>query len=95
MVRQVQSGEKPAKWGYGYNLKNIWNSLSVEYGSLLVFENARIVIPIKYRKQIMELCHKGHPGETRMKRIAKALYYWPRMNADIEETVKTCQTCQK
>ena len=96
MIRQIRSGEKPAKWGYGYNLKNIWNDLSIGCNdSLIVLNNSRIVIPIKYRKQILELCHKGHPGETRMKRIAKALYYWPKMNADVEQTVKTCQICQQ
>ena len=74
MVCQILSGEKPKKWNYGYNFKNNWNNLSIE-DRLIILDNSRIVISTNYQNEILKLVHMGHPGETRMKKIVKSLYY--------------------
>ena len=42
----------------------------------------------------MEL-HKGHPGITRMKSLARMYVWWPGINADIEKSVRLCRECQQ
>ena len=43
----------------------------------------------------MEQLHDCHPGMSRMKNLARSFVWWPGIDKDIEETVKTCAPCQK
>lgn len=43
----------------------------------------------------MALLHEGHPGTSRMKKLAQSFVWWPGMDRDIEEVVKKCKTCQE
>ena len=36
----------------------------------------------------------GHPGVERMLDLLSRVYFWPKMEDDIEEYVKTCHVCQ-
>lgn len=51
------------------------NSLLIVNGCLM-YEN-RLVIPQIYRKRIIHQIHKGHPGEKRIKSLARYHVYWP------------------
>ena len=55
----------------------------------------RIVIPRTLRAQTLERIHEGHMGTEKCKRRARKNVYWPGMNSDIEEIVKTCKTCSE
>ena len=46
------------------------------------------------RKVIQEELHVGHPGIVRMKAIARSYVWWPGVDKDIENQVKTCKQCQ-
>lgn len=39
---------------------------------------------------ILKQIHKGHPGIERMKAIARSYVYWPGIDKEIEQFVKTC-----
>ena len=54
----------------------------------------RVVIPAKYRSHILEKLHLEHSGMTRMKAVARSYVWWPSMDADIEDHVKVCLSCQ-
>ncbi|XP_054257422.1 uncharacterized protein K02A2.6-like [Macrosteles quadrilineatus] len=54
----------------------------------------RVIIPEPYRKEILFLLHKEHPGGSRMKNLARGYVWWPKMDSDIEELVKGCGICQ-
>ena len=43
----------------------------------------------------MNLLHKSHPGNNRMKGLACSFIWWPGIDQQIEETVKSCDVCQK
>ena len=47
------------------------------------------------RKQILEACHDeiGHLGVERTKALIKDRFYWPGMDEDITEYIKTCPQC--
>ena len=43
---------------------------------------------------MLEGLHEGHPGITRMKALARSYVWWPQLDRDLEEVVKTCNPCQ-
>ena len=54
----------------------------------------RVVIPVKGREQAMGMLHEAHPGIARMKSFARSYFWWPGMDRDIEQCVKSCTVCQ-
>ena len=57
----------------------------------------QFVLPRPFRKQVLEACHDevGHLGIDRTTSLLKDRFYWPGMEDDIEEYVKTCPRCLK
>lgn len=59
----------------------------------IVMFSDRIVIPTILRENVIKELHKGHPGIDRMKNLARAHVYWPNIDKQIENFVKTCKKC--
>ncbi|EYC29726.1 hypothetical protein Y032_0006g3147 [Ancylostoma ceylanicum] len=53
----------------------------------------RIVILKSLHRRVLASLHKAHPGQTRMKMLARSYVYWPSVEADIESLVRNCTTC--
>ncbi|XP_058456623.1 uncharacterized protein K02A2.6-like [Malaya genurostris] len=88
--------------GWPCNIKEIVNSdvqpfyiyrdvLEIVKGCVM-FSN-RLMIPETYRKPILKQLHKGHPGMERMKALARSHVYWPRIDDDVVDHVKRCDSC--
>nr|XP_039263176.1 uncharacterized protein K02A2.6-like [Styela clava] len=60
-----------------------------------LFWGCRVIIPPQGRQKVLQLLHDGHPGICSMKRIARNHVWWPGVDADIEELVKSCSLCQQ
>ena len=69
------------------------SELSVHQGCLLW--GSRVVVPNKYRQDILEELHDTHPGIVRMKGLGRSYVWWPGLDEAIEKTVKECLTCQQ
>lgn len=54
----------------------------------------RVVVPPKFRKQILSVLHECHFGVVRMKALARQHFWWPGLDKDIEELAKSCDLCQ-
>ncbi|XP_025999364.1 uncharacterized protein K02A2.6-like [Astatotilapia calliptera] len=67
--------------------------LSVQDGCVLW--GARVVIPERGRRPLLEQLHQSHPGMSRMKGLARSYMWWPHMENDIEDKVRSCSTCQE
>lgn len=91
---------KYVKYGWPKSSKNtarfkqfypIRHELSIENNILLW--NHRIVIPEGLKKQILSQLHSSHIGVMKMKSIARNHFYWPGINADIENLSNSCKDC--
>ena len=67
--------------------------LSVLDGCIL--RGSRVLVPLQYRKSVLEELHRAHPGVTKMKGLARSYVWWPRMDLEIEALVKECTQCQE
>lgn len=72
--------------------KNNLPELSLLNGCIM-FKN-RVFIPKILRSKILNQLHEGHPGITGMRSIARALIWYPGLDADIVNLVKNCKNCQ-
>ena len=59
--------------------------LSVEGGCVLF--GSIVVIPRAGRQMLLEELHAGHPGVTRMKRLARTVLWWLGLDSNIENKV--------
>ena len=55
----------------------------------------RAILPPVCRKPMLEHLHSGHLGRDKMKSLARALCWWPTMNADIADYVGNCTHCKR
>lgn len=83
--REVDARYKP------YSQRRL--ELSVKDGCVLW--GARVVIPQRGRKAILQQLHHTHPGISRMKGLARSYVWWPGMDSEIEKEVQSCHTCQE
>ena len=67
--------------------------LSIQDGCVL--RGSRVVVPKPGRRDVMALLHEGHPGVTRMKRLARGYVCWPGIDIGLESAVKSCFKCQE
>ncbi|KAI4883695.1 hypothetical protein NFI96_009130 [Prochilodus magdalenae] len=58
-------------------------------------EVQQLLLPEEYRPMVLKSLHDetGHLGVERLVELVKDRFYWPRMNAHIEQYVKTCGRC--
>lgn len=66
--------------------------LSTESGCLLW--GHRVVIPKSLRDDVMKLLHSTHMGMSAMKSLARNYVWWPKLDNEIENLVRHCETCQ-
>lgn len=59
-----------------------------------VFRGCRLVVPLSLRNTLVNLAHEGHQGIVRTKQRLRDLYWWPRMDEQVNQQVKVCQLCQ-
>ena len=68
------------------------NKLSIMDGCLLW--GSRVIVPVALRVKVLRELDENHPGIVRMKEIARSYVWWPKLDEDVERTVKECHTCQ-
>ena len=67
----------------------------------LYWREHQLAIPdyASLRKNCIELSHdapwSGHFGRDKTAELVKQIYWWPKMDQDIADYVRTCDTCQR
>ena len=67
--------------------------ISIEEDCLL--RGVRVIVPERYREEILDELHRSHPGMVRMKALARLHVWWPNLDTDIEKRVAACESCRK
>ena len=60
----------------------------------LVLRHNRIVVPSALTRHTLELAHEGHQGIIKTKQRLRTKVWWPHMERDSEDFVKSCVPCQ-
>ena len=61
----------------------------------LAYRGTRVIIPFSMRTEMTTRAHASHLGIQYTLNTARDIIYWPRMTADLTETVQRCNTCQE
>ena len=62
--------------------------LSVHAGCLLC--EACVIVPPQGREEVLNTLQDTHPGIVKMKSLARSNVWWPQMDTNLEEKVKSC-----
>ena len=83
------------------NLKPFYqhkDQLTTDQGCLLW--GTHMIIPkvlqsrlLQLQSQLLQELHFTHPGMVKMKLLACGYMWWPKIDCNIEEIVKTCKEC--
>eukprot|EP00117_Sycon_ciliatum_P020115 scpid97091/ scgid18017/ Uncharacterized protein K02A2.6 len=73
--------------------QRIRHELSIEHGCLLW--GNRVVIPRQFQKALLQELHSEHLGMSRMKNVARGVFWWPGLDSDVESLVSACSLCQQ
>jgi len=61
----------------------------------VIFRMERIVLPMELQQKVIKSAHKlGHLGTTKTKQMLRAKYWFPGMNAMINQMIGHCFDCQ-
>lgn len=63
------------------------------HGGVLM-KDEKMVLPAKLRGRALRVAHRSHPGMSTMKNILRQGLWWPGMDREIENFVKSCHECQ-
>ena len=69
------------------------DELSVLDGCILW--SSRVVIPPPGRHPLLQELHNTHLGASKMKALARCYIWWPGMDSEIDNLVKSCSLCQQ
>ena len=60
-------------------------------------ERFRLIVPVKYRKQVLSGCHEsgGHLGMTKTFKKVAERFYWPALRNEVLEWVASCPLCNR
>lgn len=92
--------QKVIEW---LNNRNAWPEDIVRYQRFqnemylmdgVLMKNEKMVLPTALRYRALSLAHFSHPGMSTMKHLLRQGVWWPAMDRDIEEFVRSCPCCQ-
>ena len=86
-------GQRPPATDEFKPFRSRFTELSVHDGCILW--GNRVVNPPRGRLRMVEQLHESHPGICRMKTLAHSYVWWPNMDQELENRVKTCNICQQ
>ena len=50
-----------------------------------------MIVPPAGRQSVLTFLHEDHLGISRMKSLVRSFVWWPQIDKDLEDVVKSCQ----
>lgn len=91
-IQKVKKALETGEWSESVNAYKLFATELCFAGEILL-RNNRIVMPKKFHEQTLQLAHEGHPGMTIMKKRIRSKVWWPKIDVDVEKTVRQCHGC--
>lgn len=90
----IETGFPERKTSTPLHLQEFWPINTELYTKdEVIFVDGRPLIPKPLRKILLIELHIGHQGIASMKSNARKRFFWPGMNADIQNKRSSCQRC--
>lgn len=92
-ISEIRVSLDQTKWNR--TLTNYY-PMRTEFSKLgyLILRGTRILIPKPLRLQCISLAHEGHLGIVGTKQMLRSKVWWPKIDKDVENYVKSCHGCQ-
>ena len=88
LQQRIQQVPKITKHYWSYR-----DEIAIQDGVLM--KGHHIIIPRQMQKEILAKLHSSHQGTEKTKLRARTSVYWRGINRDIDETTRSCATCQE
>ena len=95
LIEQVITGFTSSKDTLSEDLVPYWkvrDQLTLD-GNLVLY-GAHILVPQTLRRQVLTRFHDNHRGVEATKRRTRQTVWWPNINNDITNVVRSCEACQ-
>ena len=56
-----------------------------------VLKANRVIVPVKLKDKVMQMVHSEHMAISKTKNLARFYVWWPKIDEDIENLVKSCE----
>lgn len=91
MVQNGWSSKEKGEEFAPYELRKC--ELSIQNGCVLW--GSRVIVPKAGQENVMRQLHQCHPGVSRMRALARSYVWWPKLDKEVENIVRSCTTCQE
>lgn len=92
--KTIEDGFPESKEPLPENLNIFWKLKDELYTvEDLVYADGRVLIPQKLKNELIEQLHVGHQCVSSMKAYARKRFFWPGMNASIQNKRIQCHRC--
>ena len=93
IIQQVLNSLKTNNWDKQLKpFYQIRHELSSKDNILL--KQHQIVIPKELRPKILQIAHQQHQSIVKTKNMLREKVWWPTINHDVENLIRTCHACQ-
>ena len=94
VLSHLQSDKWPDK--ISDNMKPYYNKQNeLTTGDGVILWGLRVIVPEQLRNKVSKELHQNHPGISRMKSLSRIHTWFPNIDNEIENIVKSCQSCEK
>ena len=70
------------------------DELTVDEQLGIILRGTRIIMPYSLRQRAIKLAHEGHQGLAKRKQLIREKLWFPRIDKNVEELIRSCIPCQ-
>ena len=91
VIKSIQTN----RWGKAEQLRpyrQVKNELTVK--DCMILKGNKLIIHTALQKRVLNLAHEAHQGIVKTKQLLREKVWWPNIDNDVFDLIKTCHACQ-